>query len=268
MFLLRCQRVAVLTFAIVVAGAAVAADLPDRRPAPAPTAPADNVPAPAAAPPRTQRQELVELYTEVEALQTQLREMRDQQETTEHELDRLKIRYRDSLTDFDKRLRELERRGSDPANTSEPTAPVAGTPPPATRAPASPPSAAEQQQYDAAFAQMKQGMYEQAGKSFREYVSRFPQGPLTANAQYWVGETAYVMRDFRGALDGFGKVVSDFPQSPKAADALLKIGYTHYELGAYGKAREALKDVVKRYPNTTASKAAELRLTKLTQEGR
>ena len=212
------------------------------------------------------------MLNELEALQAQVRQMRGQLEVQTHEIERLKSRQQDVFADFDRRLRELERRGAQtggsgsttlvtPPTVTTPSAPSARPAPGAAAAP-------EQQQYEAAFALMKQGQYEQAAKNFREFVARNPKGPLAANAQYWVGEAAYVMRDFRVALDEFGKVVQDYPQSNKVPDALLKIGYTHQELGANDKARAVMRDLIARFPNTTPAKVAQQRLEKLPPEVR
>lgn len=236
-------------------------------------------PAPAAPAPTPTNQALLDLLREVETLQAQVRQMRNQLEVQEHQLEQMKNRQQQTQLDFDRRLRELERRAaSAPPVTSGGDAPSAvitppvgaGTVPPAATAPAAPrvaPTATEQQQYDAAFSLMKQGLYERAAKSFRDFVARNPKGALADNAQYWVGEAAYVTRDFRTALEEFGKVVTEYPQSPKVPDALLKIGYTHYELGAYDRARATLSQVVARYPNTVVAKSAELRLQKMSKEG-
>jgi tol-pal system protein YbgF len=258
--------------AAALLGTAGAQQAPDRRtPRPAP---------PAGAPaPSPTNQALLDLLSEVESLQALVRQMRGQLEVQEHQLEQMKNRQHQSLVDFDRRLRELERRGasaapgpsgSDGAPAVVVTPPISGSavPPAATAAPRPAPTASEQQQYDAAFALMKQGLYEQAAKSFREFLVRNPRGALADNAQYWIGEAAYVTRDFRTALQEFGKVLNDYPQSPKVPDALLKIGYTHYELAAYEQAREALSQVRARYPNTMVAKSAELRLEKMTQEGR
>jgi len=258
-----------LGWALVAAviGSANAADpLPDRR--------AVRPGAPSAAPAAPQ-QGLAELLGEIESLQAQLRELRGQIEVQAHQLEQMKNRQLQSMVDVDRRLRELERRApgqtSDGSNsTTIVTPPIGSGPPPIAAAPApqATPTASEQQQYNAAFALMKQGLYEQAARSFREFVARNPKGALADNAQYWIGEAAYVTRDFRTALDEFGKVVSQYPQSTKVPDALLKIGYTQYELAAYSKARETLSQVVARYPNTTVARSAELRLEKMKKEGR
>ena len=114
---------------------------------------------------------------------------------------------------------------------------------------------------------MKQGLYERAVKAFRAFLAKYPDSGLADNAQYWVAEGNYVLRNYKLALEEFTKVVND-PQSSKAPDALLKIGYVHYELGAYDKARKTLGEVQKRFPGTGVAKLAEVRLDKMKKEGR
>ena len=236
-----------------------------------------NPPNAAAAKPT--RAMLVDLMLQLESLQRELRELRGQVEVQNHELDQLRQRERDLLTDIDRRLRNLERRGTTtvpyaPPNAaavpSAPPAPIAPTAPGAPRGAAAPlPAAAqEQQDYDAAFNLLKQGYYERAAKSFSKFIRKHPRSALADNAQYWVGEASYVVRNFRVALDEFQKVLALYPSSSKVSDAMLKMGYSYYELSAYDKARATLEEVVRRFPNTTAAKAAENRLKKMEREGR
>jgi tol-pal system protein YbgF len=199
-----------------------------------------------------------------------------------HEIEQLKERQRDLMSDMDRRVRELERRGTGEAGVS--AAPEAGagsvSPPagaalpyavPAAAKPAKaevPPSAAQQQEYEAAFALMKQGNYERAIKSFRAYVAKHPDSSLTDNAQYWIAEANYVLRNYKLALEEFSKVLTQYPRSSKAPDSLLKVGYVHYETAAYDKARSTLNEVIARYPNTTTARLAATRLEKMKKEGK
>jgi tol-pal system protein YbgF len=230
------------------------------------------------------RQTLVDLMLQLETLQTELRQLRGTVEVQTHEMERLRRRQKDLLADQDRRLRELERRGG--VSSSMPSAPVVAPPPaagalpggilapvtpPETSVPAAagvPSSAQEQQEYDAAFKLLKQGYYERAAKSFREFIARHPQSSLADNAQYLVSEASYVVRNFRLAMEEYTKVVNDYPVSPKVPEALLKIGYCHYELGDWDRARTTLSQVIARYPNTTVAKSAEIRLAKMKKEGR
>lgn len=240
---------------------ALAAELPDRRAA------RGTAEAPASA-----RETLVELLLQFEALQNELRQLRGQVEVQTHEIERLKARQRDLTADLDRRLRELERRGgvASPAATTDSTAP--GAAPPVAAVPVAPAATApavvgEQQEYDAAFALMKQGFYDRGAKAFREFIARHPRSALAGNAQYWIGEAAYYVRNFRLAIEEFSKAARDYPTSNKVPDALLKIGYSHYELAEWAKANEVLTQIVSKYPNTAVAKSAQKRLAQMKKEG-
>jgi tol-pal system protein YbgF len=216
------------------------------------------------------RENLLDLLQQLEALQAEVRQLRNTTEVQGHELEQLKGRQRALYDDLDKRLREAERRGA-----AAPASAV--TPPPATgpTSAAEPPTAApaprtttpnQQQEYDAAFGLMKQGLYEKAVKSFREFLAKYPNSGLADNAQYWIAEGNYVLRNYKLALEEFAKVLG-YANSTKQPDAMLKIGYAHYELGAYDKARKALAEVQERYPGTPVARLAAARLDKIKKEG-
>lgn len=209
------------------------------------------------------RDNLLDILQQLEALQAEVRQLRNSVEVQDHELEQLKSRQRSLYDDLDKRLRETERKGT--ASTAAPAAlePVAAEP-----APAAPrtTTAKQQQEYDAAFELMKQGLYERAIKAFREFLARNPDSGLSDNAQYWVAEGNYVLRNYKLALEEFTKVMND-PHSAKLPDALLKVGYVHYELGNWDKARKTLTEVGQRYPGTTVARLASARLDKMKKEG-
>lgn len=217
---------------------------------------------------------VLDLLTQMEAMQAELRELRNTTELQGHELERLSSTQRELLRDLDRRLTNIERgattqttrvQPTEPTQTETAAVPVPGTTPSTSRLTATP---AEQQQYEAAFNLLKQGLYSRASQAFRVFIQQHPTSPLAGNAQYWTAEANYVIRNFGLALKEFDRVVKEYPDSPKVADALLKIGYSYYEIGTWEKARQALTDVVTRFPNTTVAKLAQIRLTKMDEEGR
>ena len=201
------------------------------------------------------REALTDLLQQLETLQTEVRNLRGQVEVQANEIERLKARQRELLADIDRRVSELERRGT-------------AAPAPVAPGSAAASSAQEQQDYDAAFTLMKQGFYERAAKGFRDFIAKYPQSALRDNARYWLGKAYYAARNFRQALEEFGKLMSDHPKSPKVPDAMLETGYSHYELGEWTKARASLNQVMARYPGTPAAKSAEQRLAKMKKEKR
>lgn len=212
-----------------------------------------------AASPSPTREVMADLLQQLDAVQTELRSLRGKVEVQDNEIERLKARQRELFSDIDKRVSALERRRAAPA--------AAGEAAPAAAAPGAP-TAQEQQDYDAAFNLLKQGSYDRASKAFKDFTAKYPQSSLRGNAQYWLGQTYYVTRNFRQAREEFAKVGKDNADADKAADALLKIGYSSYELRDWAKARDALAQVSARYPGSAAAKAAEQRLARMKKEGR
>lgn len=153
--------------------------------------------------------------------------------------------------DVDRRASERPRRQE--RTTEEPSAGMAGDDD----------GASEAERYRAAFETLRAGNYEDAVDQFEGFLARYPEGELSANARYWLGESHYVVREFDAALNQFERVLSDFPDSGKAADALLKVGFVQYEQGRLDEARGTLRDVVERYSGTTAASLAEQRLNRM-----
>jgi tol-pal system protein YbgF len=124
-----------------------------------------------------------------------------------------------------------------------------------------------QADYDAAFALLKEGQYEQSIAAFRTFLGKYPTAQFSDNAQYWLGESFYVMRQFENAIAEYERLTNNYPQSQKYTHALLKIGYSYQELGLINEARQYLEMLVKQYPDTTASRLAQTRLQQLALSG-
>jgi len=126
---------------------------------------------------------------------------------------------------------------------------------------------AEKAAYDAAFQALKDLRYADAADGFSAFLDRYPGSDYADNAQYWLGESYYVTRNYELALEAFSQLQARFPDSPKLPDSLLKVGYTHYELRQWDLARAALTQVQELYPNTTLARLAESRLRSMRLEG-
>jgi tol-pal system protein YbgF len=71
---------------------------------------------------------------------------------------------------------------------------------------------------------LTQANYPAAEQAMRSFVARWPKDPLAGNAQYWLGETFYVRKDYGNAATAFAQGYEKYPKSAKAADDLLKLG--------------------------------------------
>ncbi len=120
-----------------------------------------------------------------------------------------------------------------------------------------------QAEYQEAFRLLKQSRYDQAIRSFTEFLSAYPDSEYADNAQYWLAEAYYVTRDFEPALEQYNKLVNNFPDSQKRTHGMLKIGYTLQELGRPEEAKAQLQKLMQEYPGTTAARLADERLQKI-----
>jgi len=192
-------------------------------------------------------QGLLEMSRQIDALNEELRRLRGDFETLQHELERARTQQRDQYMDLDTRLRAAEA-----ALTTAQAATTPGSP---------------EAEYQTAFNLLKDGKYDEAATALREFAVRYPQHELAPNAVYWLGETHYVRRDYPAALAAFESLLRDYPDTRKASDALLKAGYCQFELKRFGPARTLLTRVVQEYPDTQAAADARERLQRLPAEG-
>jgi len=147
-----------------------------------------------------------------------------------------------------------------------PTRDSPGAPPTAT----APSSAEAKRLYQAALGDYQRGKFDLAAQGFRAYLAQAPTGDVADTAQYYLGESLYSTKDYRGAITEFERLVRDFPQSPQVPSALLKTGYAYYEIKDSVQGRRALRTLIEKYPTSNDAKLAEakLRLEDRTGAGR
>lgn len=121
----------------------------------------------------------------------------------------------------------------------------------------------EQISYLAAYELVKNKRFDDALVAMQAFVTQYPQGGYTANAQYWLGELYMVKNNYPKAIDHFEIVLKQFPSSSKAAACTLKIGYALAASGKDNEARLRLQQVLKNYPDTPTAQLAATKLESL-----
>jgi len=131
-------------------------------------------------------------------------------------------------------------------------APTVATPvvPPETRTASTAPAAdsTPQEQYNYAFSLLRQSRYDEAAQALKAFVQRNPKDPLAGNAQYWLGETYYVRKDYTNAAATFAEGYEKYPKNVKAPDNLLKLGMALSNLGQKDNACRAFGRLDRDYP--------------------
>ena len=205
-----------------------------------------------------------ELFFMIERLQQEVRSLRGELEEQRHQLDRLTRQSRERYIDLDQRLMELseqqgQRRsgaGASPGNSGSTAASSQRQTPQTVSREYRQPSAEEQQAYQTIQDLIQQDKaYDKAIGELYDFIGEYPEGDLTVNAYYWLGEVYLVKPQLEQAKQAFTIVATRYQDHRKAPDALYKLGVVHDRMGEKDQAERYMKRVVDQYG---ASQAASL----------
>jgi len=114
--------------------------------------------------------------------------------------------------------------------------------------------------YKDAYETFQKGNLEGARRKFEAFLRQYPNTELSDNAQFWIGETYYLKKDFEKAILEYEKAIAKYPEGDKVPAALFKQALAFLELKDKTNARNLLKRVMERYPNTEQAQMAKKRL--------
>jgi len=124
------------------------------------------------------------------------------------------------------------------------------------------PQASTRSQFDEAMNLLARMQYDDARSAFQTFVDANPKDPLASEAIYWVGNTAFVQKDYSAASQAFAQQIKNYPTSARGPESTLKLGQS---LIALGKKKEgcvflgAVKAKYKQASATILSQAAAAR---------
>jgi tol-pal system protein YbgF len=201
------------------------------------------------------RNALLDISSQLEALRSDLARMRGQIEVLANQNETAERRQKDLYLDIDTRLRKLEQQREQQA--AAPEKPAAG---------AEEPTPAETRAYQAALDQFKLGNYALAVAAMQGFLVTYPSSRLAPNAQYWIGMAHSGQRDYKAAIAAQRRLLSAWPESDKAPDALLSIASAQETMGERRAAQKTLEDVISRYPASGAAASAKQRLAAFSKQ--
>ncbi len=217
-----------------------------------------------------------DFVNKVQSLQKEIQELRGQLEVQTHELDELKQQQLNLTQNIDNQNYKPSNPAATPNPPTEPAHDATDTPlemelqaAPLTQSLEKTAShvrlnpADEQISYLAAYDLVKQKHFPEATQAMQQFITKYPHGGYSANAQYWLGELYLTKRDYKEAIAHFDTVIQNFKTSSKFAPSRLKLGYALAESGRTAEAKEQLLAVMNQYPDTDTARLAQLKLEKL-----
>ncbi|MDE0372110.1 MAG: tol-pal system protein YbgF [Rhodospirillales bacterium] len=109
----------------------------------------------------------------------------------------------------------------------------------------------EETSYRQAYELLVRADYAAAEAAFRDFIRRYPNGTLTDNAYYWLGESHYVREQYAEAAAEFARGFRSAPDKQKAPDILLKLGLSLIALGKNDDACEAFRRLGLDFPDAS-----------------
>jgi tol-pal system protein YbgF len=193
----------------------------------------------------------IDFANQVEALKSDLANLRGQIEVITNELDAAQKRQKDFYVDLDTRLRKIE---SPSAAEVRPDA--------AAEAPKAD-AGSETRDYEAALTALKGAKYKDALTAFQAFIKTYPNSGLVPSAHYWAASCYYQLKDYGRAAELFNLLANNWPEDVKAPDALLAAANAQIESGDTKAGRKTLETLVQKYPATNAAGSAKARLKSL-----
>jgi len=114
--------------------------------------------------------------------------------------------------------------------------------------------------YKDAYETFHKGDLEGARRKLEAFLKQYPNTELSDNAQFWIGETYYLKKDFEKAILEYEKAMVKYPEGDKIPAALFKQALAFLELGDKTNARNLLKRVIEKYPHSDQAEMAKKKL--------
>lgn len=190
----------------------------------------------------------IDLQMQMEALNTELRKLRGQNEELVHNLQDAEKRQKDFYIDLDTRLRRFEGNDNSPAARADGTKDVAADP------------VGENRSFEAAYAYYKAENYQNAAAAFRDFLKNYPQSVHEANVQYWAGNSYFLLKDCKNSIASYQALIGKYPDHPRVPEAMINVSDCQLSQKNKAAAQKTLKQLISQFPGSDASEKAKKRL--------
>jgi tol-pal system protein YbgF len=117
--------------------------------------------------------------------------------------------------------------------------------------------------YNNALRDFNAGNFDLATQEFQQYIKFYPNTDLAGNSYFYLAEVEYKQQNYQQAAKDYDQVLENFPSGNKAASAQLKKGFALIELGQTDDGIAELRHVIQRYPRSNEALQAKERLRKM-----
>jgi tol-pal system protein YbgF len=180
-------------------------------------------------------------------------------------LDRFQAGYRSDTGHIEQQIAQLQQRISDIEKRMvryQSESQTTGTTPARrdTTATVQSPAADPRQLYELAYKDFTSSNYQMAIEGFQDFLARYPDVPLAAEAYLYIGNSYRALKQYEEAIKAYSRIGEKFPESTLLPDALFRIGDCYISLGQKARGETFLQTVIQRFPDSNAAALARARL--------
>lgn len=99
--------------------------------------------------------------------------------------------------------------------------------------------------------------YEEAQRSFSDFLKNYKSHNLAPEAQYYLAECYFQRNQFADAALAYDTVIKKFPKSTRAPGAYLKQGISFSKLNQGAAAKARMQELIKKFPNSPEASRAK-----------
>jgi tol-pal system protein YbgF len=112
-------------------------------------------------------------------------------------------------------------------------------------------------EFDGGLNLLGKAQYDEARATFRSYADNHPKDSLAPQAVFWVGNIAYVQKDYPNAARAFAEGIKKYPSSGRAPESMLKLGQSLVAMGQKKEGCFTLGSLPATYPKAPKATVAQ-----------
>ena len=203
-----------------------------------------------------ERNGLTNLFYELQILRQELQYLRGSVEEQSYNLERLTKAQQDQYIDLDRRILSLIN-ASENLGPGEPITEENAKKNEVEAISSVRGSGTEREDYAQAFKLAQDEEIDSAIISFDRLISDYPNGELTPNAFYWLGQLYFIRMEYEKSRQSFAQLLNLYPSHQKVPDTLYKLGVTYHRLGDAERCNQLLDRVQQEFPRSPAAGLAK-----------
>lgn len=111
--------------------------------------------------------------------------------------------------------------------------------------------------YDAGLNAFTARKYDEAQRSFADFMKNYPTHSMAPDTQYYLAECYFQRNQFPDAALAYDTVITKFAKSSRAPGAYLKQGICFSKMNQKAAAKARMNELIKKYPNSPEAARAK-----------